>query len=90
MHEARAEPNPFTNFQAKIDRHWREYRPRMYAELEQRGELEAAIKAADEQTFEAHVLLTQQGLDFWRAWEAVKEEWAYLPAEEDEDDEETE
>ena len=84
MHLAKAGPlNPLSNLSETIDQHWREHRPKMYAELKRSGELKEAIKAADEQTSEAVLQLVAEGLDFWKAWEMMREDWALLPSEED-------
>jgi hypothetical protein len=79
--------NPLTNLEETIRQHWRTYRPKMWAELEQAGELEERIQTAAERTREAVMRLTQQGQSLWEAWHAVREEWAILPAEEDEEPE---
>jgi hypothetical protein len=70
-----------------IERHWRQHRPTMYAELQERGELEASIRqAADNTRGAVRQLMDEQGMPFLFAWEAVREEWAILPAEEDGDE----
>ena len=84
MHLAKAGPlNPLTNLEETIDRHWRTYRPKMYAELKREGLLEEGIKGAADGTTEAVMRLVGQGVDFWKAWELMREEWALLPSEED-------
>lgn len=70
-----------------IERHWRQHRPTMYAELQEQGELEASIRQAADNTRGAVAqLMDEQGMPFLFAWEAVREEWAILPAEEDVDE----
>jgi hypothetical protein len=70
-----------------IERHWRQHRPTMYAELQERGELEASIRqAADNTRGAVRQLMDEQGMPFLFAWETVREEWAILPAEEDVDE----
>ncbi len=66
-----------------IDRHWKEHRPVMYAELQEQGELEASIRqAADNTRGAVRQLMDEQGMPFLFAWEKVREMWAILPAEE--------
>ena len=84
MHLAKAGPlNPLTNLKETIDRHWRTYRPKMYAEMKREGLLEEQVKGAADLTAEAVMGLVGQGVDFWKAWELMREEWALLPSEED-------
>jgi hypothetical protein len=80
--------NPLTNLEETIRQHWQTYRPKMWAELEQAGELEERIQTAADRTREAVARLTQQGQSEWEAWQAVREDWAILPAEEDGEPEE--
>ena len=46
----------------------------MYAELKRSGELEEAIRQADEQTADAVLKLVELGVDFWKTWEMMREE----------------
>ncbi len=69
--------------------HWREHCPRLVAELEQQGRLEAALLEAQERTsaeveqmlreFRRQGLTPQQAYD--RAWELVREKYILLPPE---------
>jgi hypothetical protein len=93
-------PNPLTNLSQQIRAHWARYRPKMFAEMEVGGTLEAAIDHAARQTEEAvfdYVSRNSKEMNpaqaFFTAWEIFREEWAFLPAEEgfaedDEDEEE--
>jgi hypothetical protein len=56
----------------------------MYRELEQSGHLEESLSLAEHHTSRALSELLDQGLDYQQAWESVREEWAFLPSEEDE------
>lgn len=47
------------------------------------GRLDQSLHAASERTGEAYGKLVEDGLDPPSAWEAVREEWAFLPAESD-------
>jgi hypothetical protein len=78
--------NPLANLEETIRAHWQKYRPRMCAELEAAGELDDSIQAAAERTREAVLSLTEKGMPLWQAWEAVREEWAILPAEDEEEE----
>ena len=55
----------------------------MYRELEQRGQLHQALVQAQNQTSDALHHLLKQGVPYDRAWESVREEWAFLPDEAD-------
>jgi hypothetical protein len=65
----------------QIKAHWQKYRPRMYRDLEKSGELDRAVFRAQERTVDAYQDLVNQGLSHHQAWEAVREEWAFLPGE---------
>jgi hypothetical protein len=67
----------------KIKWHWQEHRPRMYRELEQSGQLHQALQDAQGLTSDALHRLLQQGVPYGQAWESVREEWAFLPSEEE-------
>jgi hypothetical protein len=71
-----------TNFGHLAKAHWKEHRPRMYRELEQSGQLEEALYAAQELTKDALANLLSQGVPDNQAWEAVRENWLLLPSEE--------
>ena len=63
--------------------HWRKYRPRMFKELEKAGTLDEAVHNAEEWTIEAYDQAIRSGLHPDQARELVREEWAFLPDEED-------
>ena len=64
--------------------HWKQFRPKMYAELEKSGLLhERAVKAA-EQTEHDLMSMVRQGYPYDGAWEAVRERYLFLPSEKDE------
>jgi hypothetical protein len=86
--------NPLTTLRRDIRAHWQKYLPQMTASLEAEGELDQRIEAAARQTEEAvlsYVEKAQGSLTpaqaFWQAWEIYREEWAFLPAERNEDEE---
>ncbi len=86
-------PNPLTNLEAQIRAHWAEHRPKMVAALEAAGKLEQAIAQAAEDTKEAvinHTAENGKGRNsaevFFEAWELYRNEWAFLPAEEEAND----
>ncbi len=68
----------------QIRAHWQKYRPQMYRELEQSGKLHQALLQAQELTSDALHTLVRQGVPYDQAWESVREQWAFLPGEEDE------
>jgi formate dehydrogenase maturation protein FdhE len=71
------------------ERHWREFLPKMVAELESTGQLHSQLLKAEEQTDEdldsMRRHLIQQGLTAQqahdRAWEMVRERYLFLPPE---------
>lgn len=67
----------------QIKDHWREFLPRLYRELEQAGRLDESVYAAQERTADAFADLVQRGMAPDAAWEAIREEWAFRPAEAD-------
>ena len=80
---------PITQFGRMAEQHWREFRPKMVAELEATGRLHAVLLEAEEQTeteldsLRRHFI--QQGLTprqaHQRAWEIVRERYLFLPPE---------
>jgi hypothetical protein len=74
-----------TSLEREILDHWREFRPRMCRRL---GEnLIPAVKRAASLTMAAlHQLMTEGNLPHNQAWEMVREEWAFLPEENDSTD----
>ena len=84
MEDQEEEPrNYLGNLGQQIKRHWQEHRPRMYRELEQSGKLHQALVQAQNQTSDALHSLLYQGVPYDQAWESVREEWAFLPTEAD-------
>jgi hypothetical protein len=71
------------NLGQQIKLHWEKYRPAMYRQLEQSGKLNQALLQAREQTSDALHNLLKDGVPYDEAWESVREEWAFLPSEED-------
>ena len=58
----------------------------MYAELEKAGKLEESVYAAQERTNDLmDDLLQKHRLPHHQAWELAREEWAFLPSEEDDE-----
>ena len=67
----------------EIKEHWRKYRPKTFAQLEQEGRLDQSLHEASERTGAAYGKLVEDRLDPPSAWEAVRGDWAFLPAESD-------
>ena len=82
------EDNPLTDLRQTIHDHWTKYRPRMCADLVADGKLDAAIEEAARRTEQAVLDLTSRGVPLLEAWVQIREEWAILPAEEDDEPEE--
>jgi hypothetical protein len=90
MSSNRKNPTTKRKNQPKLDggglqalNHWKEFRPKMYAELEKSGRLYEAAQQAADQTMDALMALLQKGMDYQTAWESVREQWMFLPSEED-------
>ena len=66
-----------------IEQHWREHRPNMVKQLEAKGLLDRAIEYVADRTTHAEASLMQQGMSTQSAQEKMREEWAFLPAEQD-------
>ena len=80
--------NPLTNLDAQIRAHWEKYRPNMVARLKAEGKYDRAVRIATALTVDAVLSYTPAepmngGQAFWQAWELFRNEWAFLPAEED-------
>ena len=75
---------PLDGLALQIKAHWKEHRPQMYRELEQEGRLDQSLHEASERTGLAFAQQVEHGLEPPSAWEAVRELWAFLPAESDE------
>ena len=72
---------PLDGLALEIKAHWKEHRPVMYREMEKEGTLDQSVAEASRRTGEALDRLVYEGMDVERAWEAIREEWAFLPAE---------
>ena len=76
---------PLGSLGLQIKAHWKTYRPEVYAELETSGDLAESLHAAQERTSDLMDSLLDKGLPYHQAWELAREEWAFLPSEEDEE-----
>lgn len=75
-------PNPFATLRDDIRAHWAEFRPKMFARLENAGKLEQAIETAYQLTNEAAIEMCQEpGVSLLSAFEAVRRDYAFLPSE---------
>jgi hypothetical protein len=80
---------PLTQYGRMAEKHWREFRPRMVAELEAANQLHAMLLTAEEQTEteldQLRRQLIQQGATpqsaHDQAWEMVRERYIFLPPE---------
>ena len=63
--------------------HWRKYRPKMYAQLFQSGELYERAEKAVQQTNKEYQDGITSGMLPHESWEVVRERYLFLPAEED-------
>jgi hypothetical protein len=80
---------PLTQYGRMAEKHWREFRPKMVAELAAKTQLHAMLLTAEEQTeMELDQLrrkLIQQGATpqqaHDQAWEMVRERYIFLPPE---------
>lgn len=78
-----------TQYGRMAERHWREFLPKLVAELKATGQLHSQLLKAEEQTDEdldsLRRHLIQQGLTAQqahdRAWEMVRERYLFLPPE---------
>jgi len=80
---------PLTQYGRMAEKHWREFLPKMAAELEAKGQLHTMLLEAEERTeadldslrrhFIQQGLTAQQAHD--RAWEIVRERYIFLPPE---------
>lgn len=76
--------NPLTRLDQTIEKHWREHRPTMVAELEAEGKLEQMIHYATEMTKDmVYTLVSTTGCSIAEAWWEVMGDYAILPNEED-------
>ena len=63
-------------------RHWQEFRPKMYADLQQSGRLIQILKQAEYLALQTISWLMARGMSYGEAWEIVQDE-ILLPSEED-------
>jgi len=75
---------PFGSLGLQIKAHWQKYRPQMFRELAQAGTLDESVHSAEALTIAAYDQAIRAGLAPDQARELVREEWAFLPSEEDE------
>lgn len=80
---------PLTLFGLMAEKHWRELRPKMVADLEAKGLLQKMLLTAEDQTEteldQLRRRLMRQGLTplqaHHQAWEMVRERYIFLPPE---------
>lgn len=82
---------PLTQYGRMAEQHWRQFCPKLVAQLEASGQLHAMLLEAEERTeadldslrrhFIQQGLTSQQAHD--RAWEIVRERYLFLPPETD-------
>ena len=80
---------PLTQYGRMAEQHWRQFLPKMVAELEAKGQLRPMLLEAEEKTeseldsLRRHLI--QEGLTAQqahsRAWEIVRERYLFLPPE---------
>jgi hypothetical protein len=78
-----------TQYGRMAEKHWREHCPKMVRELERKGQLQASLLAAQEQTLDEmatlRMELMQRGSTAQQAqsqaWEIVREKYILLPPE---------
>jgi hypothetical protein len=81
---------PLTQYGRIAEKHWREHRPKMVHELEQKGLLHQMLLEAEEKTKDEmanlRIELMKQGSTAQQAhdqaWEMVREKYILLPPEE--------
>ena len=80
---------PLTQLGLMAEKHWRQYLPKMVAELEANGQLQAMLLEAEEKT-EADLDRIRRQLIQWgqsplqahvQAWEMVRQHYILLPPE---------
>jgi hypothetical protein len=67
----------------QIADHWVKYRPTMSTALKEAGQFETSVNQAADMTSDALADLILKGVPYDQAWASVREEWAFLPSEED-------
>jgi len=81
---------PLTQYGKMAAKHWHEFRPKMVRELERKGQLQAALITAQEQTLDEMATLRTELIQrgstaqqaHTQAWEMVREKYILLPPEE--------
>ncbi len=63
--------------------HWQTYRPKMYSQLDQSGNLENSLNNATKRAEDEYVSSIQNGMNPWEAESEAKKNNLLLPAEED-------
>lgn len=87
MNKNEASENRDLSLNRAIRLHWEKFLPKMYADLVASGELDERVDEAATMTAEALSKAVGSGQQFHQAWEAIANEWAFLPAESDEESE---
>jgi hypothetical protein len=72
-----------SNLGLKIKAHWKGHRPKMAKELEEAGQLDERVQAAEQFTLDSDADAIRSGLNPDQARELTREMWALLPTEED-------
>ena len=81
--DPQANPRPLDAGALQAIAHWKEFRPKLYHELLKSNRLELAAQEASDLTADAVSALQKKGLSHQEAWESVRENWLFLPSEED-------
>jgi hypothetical protein len=68
-----------------IEAHWRQHRPQLTVGLTRLGSLGAMVESAAKMTLEGMAALMAQGIGQSEAWDLIKHEWAFPPAESPDD-----
>lgn len=65
----------------QIREHWEKYLPQKVARFQTEGRLHEALVEAQDRTTDYLVEARQQGIPYEQAWEAIREVYAFPPAE---------
>lgn len=79
----RIKPKQLSPWAERAKAHWKEYRPKMYAELEKAGTLDEEAQKASDQTEEEYCQAIEDGMSPDGAWEMLRERYLFPPSEED-------
>lgn len=63
--------------------HWKQYLPSLYASLKEKGLLEERAQKAANQTNEALEEMVSGGTPWEQAWELIRNDWVFLPSEDE-------